>query len=87
MHYIAIRVHTSVLEIINFCKKNPSLTLPGTMAETNSLPAHLEFSSLKDAAERYTFGDLLGSGVYSEVFEARDQDNGKNKYQYASEVP
>ncbi|XP_033606145.1 neither inactivation nor afterpotential protein C [Cryptotermes secundus] len=46
------------------------------MAETVSLPAHLEFSSLQDPGERYTLGDLLGSGVYSEVFEARDQENG-----------
>jgi hypothetical protein len=57
------------------------------MAETNFLPVQLEFSSLQDPGERYTLGDLLGSGVYSEVFEARDQDNGKNKYHYASEVP
>jgi hypothetical protein len=56
------------------------------MAEIVSLPAHLNFSSLQHPGERYTLGDLLGSGVYSEVFEARDQNNGKNKYHYVSEA-
>jgi len=51
----------------------------GTMVETGSLPADLTFSSLQDPGERYTLGILLGSGVYSEVFEATDQQEGKNK--------
>jgi hypothetical protein len=51
----------------------------GAMVETGSLPADLTFSSLQDPGERYTLGILLGSGVYSEVFEAKDQHEGKNK--------
>jgi hypothetical protein len=57
------------------------------MAETGSFPAHFKFSSLQDPGQRYTLGDLLGSGVYSEVFEAMDQENGKNRYPFAFEVP
>jgi hypothetical protein len=48
------------------------------MAETDSLPAQLNFSTLQHPGERYTLEDLLGSGVYSEVLEARDRNNGKN---------
>jgi len=51
----------------------------GTMVESGSLPADLTFSSLQDPGERYALGILLGSGVYSEVFEATDQQEGKNK--------
>jgi hypothetical protein len=54
------------------------------MADADSLPAHLKLTSLQHPGERYTLGDLLGSGVYSEVFEARDQNNGKIKYHHAS---
>ena len=50
------------------------------MDETGSLPADLTFSSLPDPGERYALGNLLGSGVYSEVFEATDQQYGKIKY-------
>jgi hypothetical protein len=51
----------------------------GDMVETGFLPADLTFSSLQDPGDRYTLGIMLGSGVYSEVFEATDQQEGKNK--------
>jgi hypothetical protein len=50
------------------------------MDETGSLPADLTFSSLQDPGERFSLGILLGSGVYSEVYEATDQQVGKNKH-------
>jgi hypothetical protein len=52
------------------------------MDETGPLPADLTFSSLQDPGERFALGILLGSGVYSEVYEATDQQNGKNKHFY-----
>lgn len=47
------------------------------MTEADSLPADMKLSSLQDPGDRYKLGDLLGSGAYSEVFEATDQNSGK----------
>lgn len=53
--------------------------MAGVMDETSSLPADLVLSSLQDPGERFALGSLLGSGVYAEVFEATDQQEGKNE--------
>ncbi|KDR20620.1 Neither inactivation nor afterpotential protein C [Zootermopsis nevadensis] len=39
----------------------------------------MKLSSLQDPGDRYKLGDLLGSGAYSEVFEATDQNSGGKK--------
>jgi hypothetical protein len=52
------------------------------MADADSLPADLKLSSLQDPGDRYKLGELLGSGAYSEVFEATDQKSGKTDLHY-----
>jgi serine/threonine protein kinase len=52
------------------------------MAHAGSLPVDLKLSSLQDPGDRYKLGELLGSGAYSEVFEAADQQTGKTDRHY-----
>jgi hypothetical protein len=70
---------TVTLGIINLTTQILYL-VSGAMDESGSLPADLTFSSLQDPGERFALGILLGSGVYSEVYEATDQQNGKNEH-------
>ncbi|PSN54627.1 hypothetical protein C0J52_10832 [Blattella germanica] len=46
------------------------------MAEDGSLPSEFDLSSLPDPGDRFTLGEILGTGVYGEAYEATDNQSG-----------
>lgn len=58
------------------------------MAEDGSMPENFNLSSLPDPGNRFTLGEVLGTGVYAEVYEATDnQSGGKRAIKIQSVIP